>query len=203
MTEKVKYTALTPITSDSQLRQAVNNLIMNLAPLTGQHSEKANQAVTWLDLINAGYEYSFDVENGFVLPPVEGPEPPDMSTPPELTQFTAAASFNYVTFSWGQPAYKNHSHVEIWRAPAFKTSGTGPNIPTVIGDAVFRIMSSSSVASDTVLPADQWRYWARNISKTGVAGPWSSIDGMLVSVPEDPAYLIDKISGEIRESAVS
>lgn len=200
MTEKVKYTALTPITSDSQLRQAVNNLIMNLAPLTGQHSERGNQAVTWLDLINAGYEYSFDADKGFVLPPVEGSEPPDMSTPPALEQFTAVASFNYVTFSWGQPVYKNHSHVEIWRAPAFKTSGSGPNVPTVIGDAVFRLMSPSSVASDTVLPADQWRYWARNVSKTGVAGPWSSIDGTLVSVPEDPAYLIDKISGEIRES---
>lgn len=199
MTDKVKYTSLTPITSDSQLRRAVNDIIANLAPLTGQHRERANQAVTWLDLINAGYQYDFDGDGGFVLPPVVGPEEPDTSTPPAVAGFTAAASFNYVTMSWEQPRYKNHSHVEIWRAEGFKTVGQGPNVPTVLGDAVFRIMSPSIVASDTVLPGDVWRYWARNVSSSGVVGPWTSVDGLLVTVPESPAYLIDKISGEIRE----
>lgn len=199
MTDKVKYTSLTPITSDSQLRRAVNDIIANLAPLTGQHRERANQAVTWLDLINAGYQYDFDGDGGFVLPPVVGPEEPDTSTPPAVVGFTAAASFNYVTMSWEQPRYKNHSHVEIWRAEGFKTVGQGPNVPTVLGDAVFRIMSPSIVASDTVLPGDVWRYWARNVSSSGVVGPWTSVDGLLVAVPESPAYLIDKISGEIRE----
>ena len=200
MTDKVKYTSLTPITSDSQLRRAVNDIIANLAPLTGQHRERGNQAVTWLDLINAGYQYDFDGDGNFVLPPVTGPEEPDTSTPPAIDAFTAAASFSYVTLSWGQPRYKNHSHVEIWRAEGFKTVGQGPNVPTVLGDAVFRIMSPSTVASDTVLPGDVWRYWARNVSSSGVAGPWTSVDGLLVTVPESPEYILDKISGEIRES---
>lgn len=199
MTDKVKYTSLTPITSDSQLRRAVNDIIANLAPLTGQHRERANQAVTWLDLINAGYQFDFDEKGDFVLPPVSPPEDPDMSTPPAIVNFKAEASFNFVTMSWDQPKYKNHSHVEIWRAEGFKTVGQGPNVPTVLGDAVFRIMSPSIVASDTVLPGDVWRYWARNVSATGVVGPWTSVDGLLVAVPESPSYIIDKISGEIRE----
>lgn len=199
MTDKVKYTSLTPITSDSQLRRAVNDIIANLAPLTGQHREKGNQALTWLDFEAAGYELRRGEDGGIVLPPPVTPEQPDMTTPPALVNFAAVASFNYVTFSWSQPAYRNHSHVEIWRAEGFKTSGSGPNVPTVLGDAVFRLMSPSIVASDVVLPSDVWRYWARNVSNTGVVGPWTSVDGLLVSVSDSPGYIIDKISGEIRE----
>lgn len=200
MTDKVRYTSLTPITSDSQLRRAVNDIIANLAPLTGQHRDKGNQALTWLDFEAAGYELRRGDEGDIMLPPPVTPEQPDMTTPPALTNFTALASFNYVTFSWSQPTYKNHSHVEIWRAEGFKTSGSGPNVPTVLGDAVFRLMSPSITASDVVLPSDVWRYWARNVSNTGVVGPWTSVDGLLVSVPDSPGYIIDKISGEIRES---
>lgn len=199
MTDKVKYTSLTPITSDSQLRRAVNDIISNLAPLTGQHREKGNQALTWLDFEAAGYELRRGEDGGIALPPPVTLEQPDMTTPPALVNFAAVASFNYVTFSWSQPAYRNHSHVEIWRAEGFKTSGSGPNVPTVLGDAVFRLMSPSIVASDVVLPSDVWRYWARNVSNTGVVGPWTSVDGLLVSVPDSPGYIIDKISGEIRE----
>lgn len=190
MTEKVKYTALTPITSDSQLRQAVNNIIANLAPLTGQHRDKENQAITWYDFVNAGYKLGLGENGESLLPPPTSPELPDMTVPPAITGFTATASFNYVTLSWSQPAYRNHSHVEIWRA-----EGTA-----VLADATFRIMSPSIMASDTVLPGDQWRYWARNVSNTGVVGPWTSVDGLLVTVPESPGYILDKISGEIRES---
>ena len=193
--DKVTYTPLTPITSDSQLRKAVNDIIANLSPLTGQHRVRENKAVTWLDLVAAGYEYSFDGNGDFVMPPPFMPELPDMSTPPEVVGFRADASFNYVTLSWEQPKYKNHSHVEIWRAEGFEKYGTA----TTLEDAVFRIMSTSIVASDTVLPGDVWRYWARNVSKEGVFGPWTSVDGLLVNVPESPSYIIDKISGEIRE----
>ena len=146
MTDKVKYTSLTPITSDSQLRRAVNDIISNLAPLTGQHREKGNQALTWLDFEAAGYELRRGEDGGIALPPPVTPEQPDMTTPPALANFAAVAGFNYVTFSWSQPAYRNHSHVEIWRAEGFKTSGSGPNVPTVLGDAVFRLMSPSIVA---------------------------------------------------------
>lgn len=193
--DKVKYTPLTPISSDSQLRKAVNDIIANLSPLTGQHRVRENKAVTWLDLVAAGYEYSFDGNGDFVMPPPVKPEQPDMSTPPEVEGFRADSSFNYVTLSWEQPKYKNHSHVEIWRAEGFLKGGA----PTTLDDAVFRAMSTSIVASDTVLPADIWRYWARNVSKEGVFGPWTSVDGLLVNVPASPSYIIDKISGEIRE----
>ena len=200
MTEKVKYPALTPVTSDSQLRSAVNSIIGALAPLTGQHRDKDNQAITWLDFSAAGYALRRGDSGESLLPPPTVPELPDMTTPPDVVGFAVVASFNYVTLSWAQPSYRNHSHVEVWRAEGFKTVGSGPNIPTVLGDAVFRLMAPSIMASDTVLPADVWRYWARNVSNTGVAGAWTSVDGFLVNVPESPGYIIDKISGEIKES---
>lgn len=198
MTDRIRYTPLTPITSDAQVRQAVNNIINNLIPITGQHSTKEHAAVTWLDLLNAGYNLKIGDDGHIIMPSPPEPEKPDMSTPPAVESFSAVAAFNNIVFSWQQPSYKNHSHVELWRADGFK----GPEdarVPTVLDDAVFRLMAPSIMASDSVLPSDEFRYWARNVSKTGVFGPWTSVDGLLVSVPESPSYLIDKISGEIRE----
>lgn len=197
---RVKFSALTPVTSQAQVLPAINALIANLTPLVGQHKNKNERAVQWSDLLSLGLAnvkgLTDDGYPDYGLPPAENP---DMTTPPAIVNFTALASFNFVTMSWDQPRYKNHAFVEIWRAPGFKKLPDGREVPTVRSDAVFRLMTASIVCSDTVLPGDKWRYWARNVSSNGVFGPWTSIDGLLAEVPEDPGYLIDKISGEIRE----
>lgn len=197
---RVKFSALTPVTNQAQVVPALNALIANLTPLVGQHKNKNERAVQWSDLLSLGLANVKGLtEDGYPdygLPP---PEKPDMTTPPTIVNFKVKASFNFVTMSWDQPLYRNHAFVEIWRAAGFKKLPDDSLVPTVLSDAVFRLMTASIVCSDTVLPGDKWRYWARNVSKTGVVGPWTSIDGHLAEVPEDPAYLIDKISGEIRE----
>lgn len=197
---RVKYSSLAPVTSDSQLISAVNSIIQNLTPLVGQHTNKNEKAVVWADLLKYGLMnvkgITIDGYPDYTPPP---PVNPDMTVPPAIANFEGFASFNYVTFSWDQPRYGNHSHVELWRANGFKKDIGGAEVPAVLDDAVFRLMTTSIVCSDTVLPADKWRYWARNVSKTGVKGPWTSIDGMLIEVPESPRYLLDKITGEIME----
>lgn len=197
---RVKFSALTPVTNQAQVVPAINALIANLTPLVGQHKNKNERAVQWSDLLSLGLANVKGLtEDGYPdygLPP---PENPDMTTPPAIANFKVEASFNFVTMSWDQPRYRNHAFVEIWRAAGFKKLPDDSLVPTVLSDAVFRLMTASIVCSDTVLPGDKWRYWARNVSNTGVVGPWTSIDGHLAEVPEDPAYLIDKISGEIRE----
>lgn len=197
---RVKFSALTPVTNQAQVVPAINALIANLTPLVGQHKNKNERAVQWSDLLSLGLANVKGLtEDGYPdygLPP---PEKPDMTTPPAIANFKVEAGFNFVTMSWDQPRYRNHAFVEIWRAAGFKKLPDDSLVPTVLSDAVFRLMTASIVCSDTVLPGDKWRYWARNVSKTGVVGPWTSIDGHLAEVPEDPAYLIDKISGEIRE----
>ena len=197
---RVKFSALAPVTNQAQVVPAINALIANLTPLVGQHQNKNERAVQWSDLLSLGLANVKGLtEDGYPdygLPP---PEKPDMTTPPAIVNFKVEASFNFVTMSWDQPRYRNHAFVEVWRAAGFKKLPDDSLAPTVLSDAVFRLMTASIVCSDTVLPGDKWRYWARNVSKTGVVGPWTSIDGHLAEVPEDPAYLIDKISGEIRE----
>lgn len=197
---RVKFSALTPVTNQAQVVPAINALIANLTPLVGQHKNKNERAVQWSDLLSLGLANVKGLtEDGYPdygLPP---PETPDMTTPPAIVNFKVEACFNFVTMSWDQPRYRNHAFVEVWRAAGFKKLPDDSLVPTVLSDAVFRLMTASIVCSDAVLPGDKWRYWARNVSKTGVVGPWTSIDGHLVEVPEDPAYLIDKISGEIRE----
>lgn len=197
---RVKFSALAPVTNQAQVVPAINALIANLTPLVGQHQNKNERAVQWSDLLSLGLANVKGLtEDGYPdygLPP---PEKPDMTTPPAIVNFKVEASFNFVTMSWDQPRYRNHAFVEVWRAAGFKKLPDDSLAPTVLSDAVFRLMTASIVCSDIVLPGDKWRYWARNVSKTGVVGPWTSIDGHLAEVPEDPAYLIDKISGEIRE----
>ena len=197
---RVKFSALTPVTNQAQVVPAINALIANLTPLVGQHKNKNEKVVQWADLLASGLISGLSIDAGGNLVPVlPPPEKPDMTNPPAIANFKVEASFNFVTMSWDQPLYRNHAFVEIWRAPGFKKLPDGSEVPTVLSDAVFRLMTASIVCSDTVLPGDKWRYWARNVSNTGVVGPWTSIDGYLAEVPEDPAYLIDKISGEIRE----
>lgn len=200
MNNRVKLPPLAPVTSDKQLVERVNTIVSALIPLVGQHSNKNERVVQWADLLSMGLVNVKGLSpDGY---PDYGPPPaelPDMTTPPPLAGFRGAASFNFVTLSWDPPRYRNHAYVEIWRAAGFKKLPSGVQVPTVLTDAVFIMLTPSIVCSDSVLPADKWRYWARNISQTGVVGPWSSVDGLLMEVPEDPAYLIDKISGEIRQ----
>ena len=200
---RVKFSALTPVTNQAQVVPALNALIANLTPLVGQHQNKNERAVQWSDLLSLGLANVKGLtEDGYPdygLPP---PEKPDMTTPPAIVNFEVEASFNFVTMSWDQPRYRNHAFVEVWRAAGFKKLPDDSLVPTVLSDAVFRLMTASIVCSDTVLPGDKWRYWARNVSSNGVLGEWTSVDGHLAEVPEDPGYLIDKISGEIREGAL-
>lgn len=197
--QRVKFTALAPVTNEKQLVERMNAVISVLGPLTGQHSNKNEKAVQWADLVKNGLV----VERLTLEGDVEYDVPsslPDMSTPPDIAGFAGVAGFNYNNLSWQQPLYKNHSYVEIWRAAGFKKDSEGTVVPTVLSDAVFRMMVVSTACSDTTLPKDVWRYWARNVSKTGVKGQWTSIDGLLLESPEDPGYLLDKISGSIKES---
>lgn len=197
---RVKFSALTPVTNQAQVMPAINALIANLTPLVGQHKNKNERAVQWSDMLSLGLANVKGLtEDGYPdygLPPAENP---DMTTPPAIVNFSVEASFNFVTLSWDQPRYRNHAYVEVWRAPGFKKLPDDSEVPTTRSDAVFRLMTASIVCSDTVLPGDKWRYWARNVGSNGVPGEWTSVDGHLAEVPEDPGYLIDKISGEIRE----
>lgn len=201
--KRVKFAALAPITSEKQVVERLNTIVNTLIPLVGQHSNKYERVVQWSDLMSMGLANVKGLtEDGYPDYEIPTDELPDMTTPPEILNFTGVAGFNFVTLSWDPPRYRNHSYVEVWRAAGFKKVSTDPEIPevpTVLTDAVFRLMTPSIVCSDSVLPGDKWRYWARNVSQTGVVGPWTSIDGLLMESPEDPAYLIDKISGEIRE----
>lgn len=197
---RVKFGALSPVTSETQLLSTVNALVTAMIPLVGQHSNKNERVVQWADLLSLGLANVKGLsEEGlpdYGLPP---PTPPDLTPPPGIVGFKVEASFNFVTLSWEPSQHKNHAYVEVWRAAGFKKNLSGVEVPTVLSDAVFRLMTASAVCSDSVLPGDKWRYWARSVSKSGVFGPWTSVDGHLAEVPEDPAYLIDKISGEIRQ----
>lgn len=193
MADTVKAPALTSVSGQADLRAAVNRLIEAVSPLVGQHSDKGNEAVRWADLIDGGIATKTIDGNTVQIPSQDSiPALP----PTALKNFVASPSFSYVTLSWDATNVKAVAFVEIWRAPRLKEDGSD----SVIGDAKLRGVSSSVMYSDTVLPADEFRYWARTVNRKGLYGPWTSVAGTVVIVPQDPGYILDKISGSIMES---
>ena len=196
----IRKPQLTRVTNDSQLIGAVNALTESMQLFTGQNSDKLERAVTLKDLANSGFSVNLGAGDGSVtvdVPPTN--DEPDMSVPPAMTGVTFSATFNNILIFWNPAGYKNHAYVEVWIAAPTKTAGS-TTTPTVVTDANLHGICTTTAYYVSVLPGDSWRIWLRNVSKQGVSGPWYSIDGNVVDVPADPAYIIDKISGEIRES---
>lgn len=194
---RVSPPALNPVVRDEDLKGTVNSVIEALGPLIGQHSNRKEAAVRWSDLEASGFSI-YDVGNGLqVEDPNAGAE--QMPTVPATPKGVhVEATFKTVMVFFDPAGYAGHSLAEIWRAPAFK----GPNgdIPTTRADAIFAGSTTTIAWSQTALPLDKWRYWVRFINVKGVAGPFDSEEGHAIEVPASPSYLIEKISGEIKQS---
>lgn len=192
----VKVPALTRVSSEKDLINTVNRMIEAMIPLVGQHSDKGNEAVRWADLVDGNIAVKQD-GGDFA---VELPSGESFPAATAIVNFRCFASFNYVTSTWDPLNTKAVAYVEIWRAPKTVKNAQNVEVNSTLADAVFRGVSTSTMYSDTVLPGDKYRYWARGINRKGSPGPWTNTDGIAVDVPEDPAYILDKISGSIRES---
>lgn len=200
VSKAIRKPQLTRVTNDSQLVGAVNALTESMQLFAGQNSDKLERAVTLKDLANSGFSVNLGAGDSSVtvtVPPTN--DEPDMSTPPAMTGVSFSATFNNILIFWNPAGYKNHAYVEVWIAAPTKTAGS-TTTPTVVTDANLHGICTTTAYYVSVLPGDSWRIWLRNVSKQGVVGPWYSLDGNVVDVPADPAYIIDKISGEIRES---
>lgn len=197
----IRKPQLTRITQQTQLLPAVNSLIESMQLFAGQNPDKLERAVTYKDLLNSGFNINTanlgSGDSSITIPDTS--DQPDMSVPPAMTGVTFNATFNNILIFWNPAGYKNHAYVEVWIAAPTKTAGTSTT-PTTVTDATLHGICTTTAYYISVLPGDEWRIWVRNVSKQGVVGPWYSIDGNVVDVPQDPLYLITKISGEIRES---
>lgn len=194
---RVTPPSLAPVVRDEDLKQTVNALVEAMIPLVGQHSNRKEAAIRWSDLEASGFGVSFNGDGLLVDDP--NLDIPQMPTVPAIPRGVhVEATFKTVMVFFDPAGYAGHSLAEIWRAPAFK--GPDGDIPTTRADAIFAGSTTTIAWSQTALPLDKWRYWVRFVNVKGVAGPFDSEEGHAIEVPASPSYLIDKISGEIKQS---
>ena len=113
-----------------------------------------------------------------------------VAAPPPPTGLTANGALASVLLSWDAPFYSGHAYTEIWAAEP----------PGDLGEAVLVGMSPGSLFAHNIGGAASRLYWARFINVNGVAGPFNATGGTLGVTGQDPAYLLEVLTGEITES---
>lgn len=113
----------------------------------------------------------------------------DTTIPPALTGFTATGAFRTIMITWTDPVYARLAYVEIWRATVDD-----------IGSAVMIGTTQSAMYTD--LPANSslaviYYYWGRIVSDSGILGPFNAVAGTAGSTADDPAYVLELLTGEI------
>lgn len=110
-------------------------------------------------------------------------------TPPAPTGLTASGALAAILVQWDDPLYSGHAHAEIWSAAENNLS-----------NAVMVGMAPGAMFTHYVGgTATRW-YWVRFVNLSGEYGPWSGTNGVSASTGTDPGYLLDLLTGQIRET---
>jgi hypothetical protein len=116
-------------------------------------------------------------------------------TPPAPTNVSVSGALASIIVTCSLPNYPGHAYTEIWAAP----ERTGGGAPT-IGDAELVGMTAGSVFSHVLgSGATRW-YWVRFVNRNSVAGAYNAVEGIQAATSEDPAYLLDLLTGQLTES---
>ena len=113
-----------------------------------------------------------------------------MAVPPVPTGLTASGAMTIILLEWDDPrlAYSNHGYTEIWAAEVDNFSSA-----QLVGQ------SSGVIFVHAVGEGTQRYYWIRFVSTAGVMGPYNAVGGTLGQTAQNPAYLLDAMSGILDE----
>jgi hypothetical protein len=116
----------------------------------------------------------------------------DGIAPPQLHNLVATGGFRTISLEWDNPNDAHVSYVEVARHTA-----------DVIGNARVIGTTSSFLYSDAPPNASLsvvYYYWVRAVRAVDgqkVVGPWNATAGTAASTANDPAYVMQLISGEL------
>lgn len=118
---------------------------------------------------------------------------PDYAIPPAPTGFKVTSGFSHVFLSWDDPQslYRNHAYTLIYR-------NTINNVANAV--VIAQVATGSLFADLDVSYGSTYYYWIRFVSEADVMGPFNSSVGLAGKVSEDPAELLARLQGEIRET---
>jgi hypothetical protein len=156
----------------------------------GRKGSKVDQNITWRDLfdngvvrLNIGGQSIGGSGGGFV----DTGSMYDSTIPHAPENFSVDGAITSIIMTWGTPHYKNHSHAEVWR------SATND-----IGTATLNGTTTANIYVDSAGSGQTFYYWVRFISTSvpAVVGPFNATAGTMASTSQDPAELIDLLTGE-------
>lgn len=114
---------------------------------------------------------------------------PEMSA---ITGFTVTGAFNSIILNWDEITSEYYAYTQVWRS-------TTDNIGNaeLIGMAPGH--SYTDIPPDTSLSVTYY-YWVCAVNRAGVAGPFNAVAGTAGSTADEPAYILELLTGEITES---
>lgn len=120
----------------------------------------------------------------------------DYTPPPIPVNFTATSGLTGVFLKWDNPheLYDNHKDTQIFRS-----------LTNDLETAEFHTNASASFMhhDDDVVFTQHYYYWIRFISLAEVVGPFNSEEGTIGSIVEDPAQLLERLSGALTNSELA
>lgn len=123
------------------------------------------------------------------LVPTTPDEEPELGTPPAPTNLQASGALASIILSWDAPVYFGHAYTEVWGASTDN-----------LGAAVLLGSSPGATYVDTTGANTTRYYWVRFVNRENTIGPYNATGGTLGQTGQDPAYLLELLTGEITES---
>jgi hypothetical protein len=118
---------------------------------------------------------------------------PILDIPPTPEEFVVNGGIGIVFLNWknARELYSNHAYTEIWRAETNNLS----NAVLIQQDA-----SSFGSVDRNATYGTTYYYWIRFVSLADITGPYNSAVGTMGKLAEDPAILLEMLTGELTES---
>jgi predicted phage tail protein len=181
---------------DPQTRRVMEQLIEKTDVNEGLRGDPLDRGLKVRDLIDLGLAKSLSrnaqrlVSGGNLQPTIAAP---DLAVPPAPTGFSVTGGFSHIFLSWDNPQelYRNHSYTVIYR-------NTVDNVANAV--AIAQVATGSLYADLDVSYGSTYYYWIRFVSEADITGAYNSSVGLFAKLSEDPAQLLARLEGEIRET---
>ena len=182
-----------PPSTDKELYASLQAMKEALAVRLGQEGDPLDRAITLRELIDSGMakkltNKNFDPNTTTTDFVGATDDPVDLSIPPAPTGLEASGAFTEIVINWNPPTYSNHSFTEVFRSR-----------DDAIGTAQLVTTTASFVTTDTVGYNQEYYYWVRFVSTSGVRGPFNQTNGVKATTVEDIAAVMTQLSESLSD----
>ena len=143
--------------------------------------------VTAKELVRSGIAGA--TPNGIITTPIDGET---VELPPAPTGLAASGALANIILTWDPIRYKGHAYTEVW------SSGTND-----LSTAVMIGQAPGEVYVDNVGSAATKYYWIRFVNQLNNIGQYNATIGVVGTTGNDPAYLLDVLTGAITNAELS